>query len=50
MSSPCHVEVVLAEKDTVVAKPTAGDDEPVKKKVSKKKLQRQKMMQQSSGQ
>merc|ERR1712184_192357 len=45
MSSPCHIEVVLAEKDTVVAKPTAGDDEPVKKKVSKKKMQRQKMMQ-----
>merc|ERR1719415_367502 len=45
MSSPCHIEVVLAEKDTVVAKPQAGDDEPVKKKVSKKKLQRQKMMQ-----
>merc|ERR1711934_214567 len=50
MSSPCHVEVVLAEKDTIVAKPTAGEDEPVKKKVSKKKLQHQKMMQQSSGQ
>merc|ERR1712025_1545851 len=50
MSSPCHVEVVLAEKDTVVAKPTAGEDEPVKKKVSKKKLQRQKMMQRSQGQ
>merc|ERR1719350_2390329 len=45
MSSPCHVELVLAERDTAVAKPQAGDDEPVKKKVSKKKLQRQKMMQ-----
>merc|ERR1711874_685431 len=45
MSSPCHIEVVLAENETVVAKPTAGEDEPVKKKVSKKKLQRQKMMQ-----
>merc|ERR1712141_705580 len=45
MSSPCHIEVVLAEKDTVVAKPTAGDDEPVKKVSKKKKLQRQKMMQ-----
>merc|ERR1711911_4683 len=44
MSSPCHVELVLAERDTAVAKPRAGDDEPVKKKVSKKKLQRQKMM------
>ena len=45
MSSPYHIEVVLAEKDTVVAKPTVGDDESVKKKVSKKKMQRQKMMQ-----
>ena len=41
MSSPCHIEVILAEKDQVVAKP---DDEPVKKKVSKKKLARQKQM------
>merc|ERR1712228_256290 len=41
MSSPCHIEVFLAEKDQVVSKP---DDEPVKKKVSKKKLARQKQM------
>ncbi|GFS06280.1 60S ribosomal protein L17 [Elysia marginata] len=47
MSSPCHVEVVLAEKQMMVSRPTADDepDEPVKKKVSKKKMQRQKMMQ-----
>ncbi|CAL1541071.1 unnamed protein product [Lymnaea stagnalis] len=45
MSSPCHIELVLAEKETVVARPTAGEEEPKKKKVSKKKLQRQKMMQ-----
>uniref|UniRef100_A0A2C9JW25 Large ribosomal subunit protein uL22 n=1 Tax=Biomphalaria glabrata TaxID=6526 RepID=A0A2C9JW25_BIOGL len=45
MSSPCHIEIVLAEKETVVARPTAGEEEPKKKKVSKKKLQRQKMMQ-----
>nr|ABZ04230.1 ribosomal protein rpl17 [Lineus viridis] len=41
MSSPCHIEVILAEKEQVVSKPT--EDEPVKKKVSQKKLKRQKM-------
>merc|ERR1711915_941892 len=41
MSSPCHIEVILAQKEQVVSKP---DDEPVKKKVSKKKLARQKLM------
>jgi len=40
MSSPCHVEVILTEKEEVVSKAT--DDEPTKKKLSKKKLQRQK--------
>lgn len=40
MSSPCHVEVILSEKEEIVAKAT--DDEPAKKKLSKKKLQRQK--------
>ena len=40
MSSPCHIEVILTEKEEVLAKPT--DDEPTKKKVSKKKLARQK--------
>lgn len=40
MSSPCHIEVILAEKEEVVAKPT--EEEPTKKKVSKKKLARQK--------
>ncbi|XP_031621656.1 60S ribosomal protein L17 [Contarinia nasturtii] len=39
MSSPCHIEVILSEKEEVVAK--VADDEP-KKKLSKKKLQRQK--------
>merc|ERR1712105_114986 len=42
MSSPCHIEVILAEKETVVAKP-AEEDAPAKKKVSQKKLKRQKM-------
>ncbi|XP_076047662.1 ribosomal protein L17 [Oratosquilla oratoria] len=41
MSSPCHIEVILAEKEQVVAK---AEEEPVKKKVSKKKLARQKLM------
>lgn len=40
MSSPCHIELTLTEKEEVVAKPT--DEEPTKKKLSKKKLQRQK--------
>lgn len=40
MSSPCHIEVVLTEKEEVVAK--VAEDEPAKKKVSKKKLARQK--------
>lgn len=44
MSSPCHIEVILSEKEQVVAKP-AADDEPAKKKQSKKKLARQKLMQ-----
>lgn len=39
MSSPCHIEVILSEKEEVVAK--VADDEP-KKKLSKKKMQRQK--------
>ncbi|KAG1671722.1 60S ribosomal protein L17 [Nymphon striatum] len=48
MSSPCHIEVILTEKDDIVAKPAAtpaGEEEAPKKKVSKKKLARQKMMQ-----
>nr|QBH72827.1 60S ribosomal protein L17 [Frankliniella cephalica] len=40
MSSPCHIEVILTEKEDVVSKAT--DDEPAKKKVSKKKLAKQK--------
>ncbi|RXG56778.1 60S ribosomal protein L17, partial [Armadillidium vulgare] len=41
MSSPCHIEVILTEKDDIVAKPV---EDPIKKKVSKKKLARQKLM------
>ena len=46
MSSPCHIELILAEREKAVPRPTSGgDDEPVKKKkVSQKKLKRQKMM------
>ncbi|KAI5706100.1 60S ribosomal protein L17 isoform X5 [Diaphorina citri] len=40
MSSPCHIEVILSERERVVAKPR--EDEPHKKKISKKKLARAK--------
>ena len=43
MSSPCHIELILAEREQAIAKP--AEDEPAKKKVSQKKLKRQKMMQ-----
>ena len=39
MSSPCHIEVILTEKEDLVTK--AAEEEP-KKKLSKKKLQKQK--------
>ncbi|VDL78301.1 unnamed protein product [Nippostrongylus brasiliensis] len=39
MSSPCHIEVILTEKEDVVAKPT--DDVPRTKKESKRKQRRQ---------
>merc|ERR1711976_33237 len=38
MSSPCHIEVILAEREQAIAKP----EEETKKKVSQKKLKRQK--------
>nr|ABX75427.1 60S ribosomal protein l17 [Lycosa singoriensis] len=44
MSSPSHIEVILSEKEQVVAKPAAEEEAP-KKKLSKKKLARQKLMQ-----
>merc|ERR1712044_47400 len=43
MSSPCHIEVCLVEKEEAIARPTEEEDK--KKKVSQKKLKRQKMMQ-----
>merc|ERR1712110_686764 len=42
MSSPCHIEVCLVEKEGAFDK-GAGADEPEKKKVSQKKLKRQKL-------
>merc|ERR1711894_463260 len=42
MSSPCHIEVILAERERAIARPTEEEDK--KKKVSQKKLKRQKMM------
>jgi len=47
MSSPCHIEVIMTEKDDVVVK--GGEDEPAKKKQSTKKLKRQKMKEQRDG-
>merc|ERR1712224_1009405 len=41
MSSPCHIEMILTEKEQVVPK---VEEELKKKKVSKKKLARQKLM------
>merc|ERR1719394_1215091 len=40
MSSPCHIEFSLVEKEQTFA---ARSEEPEKKKVSKKKLHKQKM-------
>lgn len=41
MSSPCHIEMILTEKDQPVPKPE--EEETKKKKVSQKKLKRQKL-------
>merc|ERR1711963_995992 len=40
MSSPCHIELVLVEREQAIAKP---EEEEGKKKVSQKKLKKQKM-------
>merc|ERR1711977_301660 len=42
MSSPCHIEICLVEKEQAFAK-AAASEEPEKKKVSQKKLKRQKL-------
>merc|ERR1711945_65953 len=41
MSSPCHIELTLVEKEQAFSKASA--EEPEKKKVSQKKLKRQKL-------
>ena len=40
MSSPCHIEMILAEKEQVVPR---AEEEVEVKKVSKKKLAREKL-------
>merc|ERR1712183_395802 len=42
MSSPCHIEICLVEKEQAFAK-VSEEAEPAKKKVSKKKEKRQKL-------
>merc|ERR1711920_1150168 len=42
MSSPCHIEIVLLEKEQEFKSKTTPLKEPAKKKVSQKKLKRQK--------
>merc|ERR1712141_245643 len=42
VSSPCHIEITLVEKEQPFSK-TAAPEEPEKKKVSQKKLKRQKL-------
>ena len=44
-SSPCHIELILSEKENVLTRTGGAVDEPAaKKKESKKKLKKQKMM------
>ena len=47
MSSPCHIEMILTEKDEAVPKPE--EETKKKKKVSQKKLKRQKLKAALSG-
>ena len=42
MSSPCHAEVILTEKERLVPKPE--EEAAQKKKISRKKLNKQKLM------
>ncbi|VDO92763.1 unnamed protein product [Soboliphyme baturini] len=41
MSSPCHIEVILTEKEDIVTKPSDDEASKKKKKESKKKQKRQ---------
>ena len=42
MSSPCHTEMILTEKEQIVPKPE--EEAAQKKKISQKKLKKQKLM------
>ena len=42
MSSPCHIEMILTEKEQIVPKPE--EEVAQKKKLSQKKLKKQKLM------
>ena len=42
LSSPCHIEMILTEKEQIVPKPE--EEVPQKKKRSQKKLKKQKLM------
>ena len=42
MSSPCHIETILTEKEQIVPKPE--EEVAQKKKISQKKLKKQKLM------
>ena len=42
LSSPCHIEMILTEKEQIVAKPE--EEVAQKKKISQKKLKKQKLM------
>ncbi|KAH0516206.1 60S ribosomal protein L17 [Microtus ochrogaster] len=41
-SYPCHIEMILTEKERIVPKPEEGAAQ--KKKISQKKLKKQKLM------
>ena len=47
-SSPCHIEIWMNEKESVVPKPADLEEPQGKKKESKKKLKRQKMMERAT--
>ena len=42
MSSPCHIEMILTEKEQIVPKPE--EEVAQKKNISQKKLKKQKLM------
>ncbi|KAJ8781915.1 hypothetical protein J1605_006319 [Eschrichtius robustus] len=42
MSSPCHIEMILTEKEQIVTKPE--EEVAQKKKISQKKLKKQNLM------